>query len=124
MYQNLKKPPGTYRMHLEVIVLLKETYYNKHPGLIGLISNDFDVRFFFHGPLIGDFVIGRVNKAEPLFVILTHEITSVVETRISGFFTEIDVTGMSLNCIETMVDFPSSQEFMEITSGNFLKIFT
>jgi hypothetical protein len=62
------------------MVLLNKKYYNKHPGLIG---DDLVVGDFFHGPLIGNFVIGRVNKAEPLFVILTHEVASVVETRVS-----------------------------------------
>ena len=74
--------PSTWRLHIK---LYPQNSISK------LVRNDFVVRFFFHGPLVGYLVIRRVNKAEPVFIILTHEVTSVVETRVSGFFTELDV---------------------------------
>ena len=86
-----------------------------------LVGDDFMVGFFFQGPLVGLLVIRRVYKAEPFFVVLAHEVASVVETREAGFFTELDMTGVSLNCVETMDNFPCSEQFMQVTGSNFLK---
>jgi hypothetical protein len=50
---NLKKPPGTG----EPAPGGCESNYTLKIQLLELVSNDFVVRFFFHGPLVGFFVV-------------------------------------------------------------------
>ena len=78
-YQNPKKPPGAY-LTAPGGPFYCLTYLMIKLSLI-LISDDLVIRYFFQRPFVGLFVVCRVDKAEPLFVILTHEVASVVESR-------------------------------------------
>ena len=53
--------------------------------------DDLDIRNFFHVPFaLGRIVLG-VHKAEPVLIILSRMVGLVVEARVTGLFTILDV---------------------------------
>jgi len=76
-----------------------------------------DVSFTFFN------VILRVDEAFPLRVIKTHEVTAVVESRITGFFAEIDVLHVQTDSPQSVELFPTTHEFMEVACSQFFRIF-
>jgi hypothetical protein len=65
-----------------------------------------------------------VDEALPVFVITGWIVRSVVESRITGFFTEFYMTDMSLNTPDTVIVLPAAEKLMKITGCHFLGIFT
>jgi hypothetical protein len=73
-------------------------------------------------PLFFGIILG-IDKAEPVFIVLVRVICLVVEARIAGFFTELDVPQVRFHGPDPVIDFPCPHQFMQVAGCQFFAVF-
>ena len=68
-------------------------------------------------------IVLGVDEALPLLVVDGREVSTVVETRITGFFAEGDVLHVQTDGPQTMVVLPAAEQLVEVTGGELLGVF-
>ena len=118
-------PLTTYHSPLTTNHKPKSPGTSRHPGSIkpsdcqGLLEqlgliHQIDVGALEACPGLGALVIDGVDEAVPVFLIDKILVHAVVEARITGLLTELNVLHVSFGCQDTMIVFPGPQQFMQV----------
>ena len=106
---------------------VKETAAGLKPAaayiIPGLGGDDLVVCFLEYGGFTFFNVILGVDEAFPLGIIETHEVTTVVETGVTGLFTEFNVLHVQAYSPQSVELLPAAHEFVEVTSSQFSGVF-
>ncbi len=98
------------------IKLIKTSRLLKTPGGMfcyaiaypSLVRDDLDIVFLEYIPCSCLGVILGVDKAEPVLIILSRIVGLIVESRITSFFAELDVTQVRLDRPDAVEDLPAA----------------